>query len=458
MIRTLLLLLTLSTLLLALQKPLFLKKNKLKNFSSNLPLVVIDIMENDRVHGSYKITAKMQLIEPDESNRSRLSLTPSHEGLITIKRRGSSSERFPKKQYGFSTVTKDGRNQNVSLLGMPSDHKWILNAPYSDRTLMRNHIAYEMTRAIDPSKYYAVRSKFVEVIFEEKEKYTYEGIYLLMEKIKAGEGRVPIKKLKKFKKLRVTGGYIIKLDKITKESEALMYKENARFLYEYPKSEKMMHVQKIFISTYLKSFQEALYSEDYNLTTSPNYYGNWIDIDSFIAHFLSRELFLDADIWMFSEYLHKDENQKLHLSTVWDYNLGAGNDNYRWQGNYQLFGYKHFVNGAPYTISSWLRRLMMDPSFYHKVRMKWKKLRRGVWSDDNFLALVDEKKAYLLEASDRNFVRWRRILDRWVWPNRKTCKDGIKNIYCPTFERSVEMDLKLWMLRRMDWLDKEFRR
>ena len=54
---------------------------------------------------------------------------------------------------------------------MPHEHKWILNAPYSDKTLMRNHLAYEKTREIDKDKYYAVRSKYVEVLFEDKNIY-----------------------------------------------------------------------------------------------------------------------------------------------------------------------------------------------------------------------------------------------------------------------------------------------
>jgi len=439
-------------------KPIFLKKIELKDFSSNLPLVIIDKMGESRMHSSYEITAKMQIIEPIEDNRSRVTTPPSYEGMISIKRRGSSSGGFPKKQYGFSTKTLDGKNDDVSLLGMPEDHKWILNAPYSDKTLMRNHLAYEKTREINPKKYYAVRSHFVEVLFEEKNVYQYKGVYLLMEKIKQSKHRVKIKKLKKFRKLRITGGYILKLDKNTTESETLDFKENERFLYEYPKNEKLMDIQKLYISTYLLSFQQALYSDDFNVTSSPNYYGKWIDEDSFIVHFLSRELFLDADTWMFSEYLHKDEMQKLFLGTVWDFNLGMGNDNYRFLGNYQQFAYTKFTNGAPYTLSSWMQRLMSDPIFYQKVRMKWKKLRRGIWSTNSFIDFIDTTKEKLDEAAARNFILWRCVLGRFVWPNRKTCKDGIENVYCKTFESAVEYDLKIWLIRRLAWMDKAFRR
>ncbi|MDQ7083714.1 MAG: CotH kinase family protein [Sulfurovum sp.] len=435
-------------------QPVLIKKVVQENFSSNLPLVIIDIMKEDRIHGSYKIDAKMKIIEPSEGNRSTMDSQPSYEGLISIKRRGSSSEGFPKKQYAFKTQTAEGKSDNVSLLGMPHEHKWILNAPYSDKTLMRNYLVYHKTREINEEKYYAVRSHFVELFFDDGKAYHYQGVYVLMEKIKQNKERVKIKKLTKFRKLRITGGYILKLDKNTTQGEVLDFKENRQFLYEYPKADKITTMQKLYISSYLRAFQQALYSDDFNVTSFPHYYGKWIDEDAFIVHILSRELFLDADIWMFSEYIHKDENQKLFLSTVWDFNLGMGNDNYRFQGNFQQLAYKSFVEGAPYTLSSWVQRLMSDPSFYAKLHQKWKALRLGIWSNKSFVNFIDETQEYLSESANRNYQRWTQNLGKFVWPNRKTCKENGKNIYCKTFESAVEHDLKDWLIHRLEWMDK----
>ena len=432
------------------QAPIWIRGEIQENFSSNLPLLIINT-KKDRVHHSSASIFEMFIISPNANNKSHLKMPVSFDGNVSIQVRGSSSLQFPKKQYKFTTLNKEGKKQDVSLLGMPKEHKWILHAPYSDKTLMRNYLAYTKTREINKNKYYAVRSHFVEVLQFTEGKYNYEGVYVLMEKIKRDKQRINIKKTKSHK---ISNGYIVKLDKDVPDNEYLKYKENKKFLYEYPNILKLNSSQKLYISEYLKDFQKALYTDDFNITSSPNYYGRWIDIDSFIVHFLSREFFLDADTWMFSEYIHKDQHQKLFLSAVWDFNSGMGNDNYNYQGNFELFAYKKFVDGAPYTISAWIQRLMSDPVFHQKVKEKWILLRKGIWSDKEMMAFIDATAHRLKEPAKRNFQKWKRVLGRFVWPNRKTCTENGKRIYCKTFESAVEYDLKAWLLLRANWIDK----
>ncbi|SHO81511.1 hypothetical protein MNB_SV-15-1089 [hydrothermal vent metagenome] len=336
-------------------------------------------------------------------------------------------------------------------MGMPKENKWILSAPYSDKTLMRNYLAYSKTREVNKDKYYAVRSRFVEVLRYMEGKYNYEGVYILMERIKRDKNRINIKKVKRNK---ITGGYILKLDKDIPQNISLEYSENKMFYYVYPKPNKITNSQKLYISQYLKDFQYALYSDDFNLTTSPNYYGKWIDIDSFIIHFLSREYFFDTDIWQFSEYIHKDENQKLFLSAVWDFNYGMGNDNYHFKGNYSLFGYKQYFIGEPYNIASWIKRLMSDSRFHNRVKEKWISLRKGIWSDREMISYIHKIENKLKEPAKRNFQKWDNVLGNFVWPNRQTCKDKDGNsIYCKTFEDAIEYDLIDWLINRGRWID-----
>jgi len=312
-----------------------------------------------------------------------------------------------------------------------------------------------MTRKIDKSKYYAVRSRYVEVLIHKNGAYHDRGIYLLTEKIKKDKNRLNIKKIKRITKKNITGGYILKLYKHKNEKEEfLLYKENKRFEIEYPRKKNLSNIETVYISNYLKKFQEALYSDDFNITSSPKYYGKWIDIDSFIVHFLAREFFLDVDSWMFSEYIHKDRYQKLSLSTIWDFNLGMGNDNYRFKGSYKGWAYQYYVQGAPYTISSWVQRLMSDPSFHKKVRDRWDKLRLTIWSDKEISNFINKTYKLLAVPSQRNFNRWYKVLGKYVWPNNKRCVD--KNgqaIFCKTFASAVYQGLKPWILNRAKWMD-----
>ena len=66
---------------------------------------------------------------------------------------------------------------HVSLLGMPSENDWILYAPYQDKSLMRNVLAYKLSNQMGR---YTSRTKFCELYINDE----YLGVYVLMEKIK----------------------------------------------------------------------------------------------------------------------------------------------------------------------------------------------------------------------------------------------------------------------------------
>ena len=76
--------------------------------------------------------------------------------------RGQTSSGFPKKQYSFETWDSEGNDKDVRIWGWPSESDWILHAPYSDKTLMRNKIVYDCSRELG---YPSVRTKFCELFF-----------------------------------------------------------------------------------------------------------------------------------------------------------------------------------------------------------------------------------------------------------------------------------------------------
>jgi len=194
--------------------PIPINGKELVGFDSNLPVMIID-MGDKEIPDEPKIKGSVTLFEPDETNRTRLSLVPTHSGYMEIEMRGSSSQfYYPKKQYGMDTELADEEDDDISWLGMPKEHKWILQAPYGDKSLMRNYLAYHKTREINASEYYAVRSEYVELLTRVENQYRYDGVYILMEKIKRDGDRLDIVKLREDDNLppEVTGGYILKQD------------------------------------------------------------------------------------------------------------------------------------------------------------------------------------------------------------------------------------------------------
>lgn len=116
--------------------------------SSNLPLIVIHT-NGLTIRDDPKIIAHMGIIWNGPGNRNSLSdPMNNYNWNVGIEFRGSSSQGFPKKSYGFETKAIGGGNMNVSLLGMPEENDWILYAPYTDKAMIRNVLTFTLDASL----------------------------------------------------------------------------------------------------------------------------------------------------------------------------------------------------------------------------------------------------------------------------------------------------------------------
>jgi hypothetical protein len=134
--------------------------------SSNLPIVIINTDNFVSIPYEPKVGATMKIISRPDGSRNFLADqdTPeflNYSGRIAIEVRGSSSSILPKKPYGLETRLADNKTENnVSILGMPSENDWVLNALAFDASLLRDHLSYELSRDMG---HYAARSRYCEV-------------------------------------------------------------------------------------------------------------------------------------------------------------------------------------------------------------------------------------------------------------------------------------------------------
>ena len=233
--------------------------------SSHLPIIVVNT-NGQEIPNEDKITAHMGIIYNAPGEINYLSDPYNHyDGFIGIEIRGSSTTWFPKKQFAVETRDSLGENNNVPLFGMPEENDWIFNAPYTDKSLMRNVIIYKMAR--DAGKY-ATRSHYFELVIDGD----YRGLYVMFEKIKRDDNRVNISKLEpeEISDDDITGGYIIKVDKWDGENIGGWYSEPPSDLYSgfyyqyhYPKPDEIVYDQQQYIISYMESFEQAILSDDF---------------------------------------------------------------------------------------------------------------------------------------------------------------------------------------------------
>jgi hypothetical protein len=428
-------------------------KAQLSLSSTNLPIIVINTPNGAAIPNEPKLTADMGIIWKGDNGTQSFSDPSNHyNGKIGIELRGSSSQTFPKKGYGFETRKADGNSLDISLLGFPAENDWVLHGPYSDKSLMRNAIAYILAGWIME---YAPRVKFVEVMLNG----SYQGVYLFTEKLKRDANRVKIANLDPDENSGddLTGGYILKIDKWTGafndgfDSQYKPYpgtKAVTTFLYHFPEPEDISTQQKTYIKNYMNQAEASLQAP--NFTHPVDGYRKYFDVPSFIQNMIIQEITKNVDAYRLSQFMYKDKesvNNKLKMGPVWDFDLGIGNANYcagelttGW-----AFNFNQVCPGDGWQVHFWWSRMMEDPAFRNELGSTWKMLRQTKFTNVKIIGLVDSLKKVIKEPSFRNFDKWR-ILDKWVWPN----------VYVGYTWENEASYLQNWLIARMEWLDTNF--
>ena len=411
---------------------------------SNLPIMVIttdldpetnspiEIPDEPKVLGTMKL-----IFRPDGTRNYLTDITNdsflNYNGRIGIELRGSSSQVLEKKPYGFTTLlADDDSNNNVSLLGFPSENDWVLNSLAYDPSMIRDYLSYQLASNMGN---YAPRVKYIEVIVNDD----YKGVYILTEKIKRDSDRVNLKKIKDSDNSlpEVTGGYIIKADKTTGGDEVAWTMVGSgggstNFLYHYPKTENISSQQ----TDYIKNVFTDLETNSEN-TSIANGYPSIIDVPSFVDYMIMAEIASNPDSYQFSTFFHKDRGGKLRAGPVWDYNLSYGNDLFVFDFDrsfYDLWQFEFGNSGAKF----W-KDLFSNDTFNCYLAKRWFELTttNQPLNYSTITSLIDEFVSLLSESQVRELQRWP---PQEGWP---TVADQTENIAA----------MKIWIQNRIDWID-----
>lgn len=419
--------------------------------TSNLPIVIINT-DGIPIPDEPKITGTMGIIDNGPGNLNNQFDPPNdYNGFIGIEIRGQSSQMFPKKSYGFETRDEEGENLNVPLLGLPEENDWVLYAPYSDKSMLRNFITFYMGSKLDP---YCTRMVFCEVIVNND----YVGVYILMEKIKRDDNRVNIATLNPgdISGDELTGGYIVKVDKI---DDDFIYGQDGwlstpdppypnameiTFQYNYPDAEDLAPQQSEYIKEYITMAENTLTGSDF--ADPDDGYNHYFNTGSFVDQMILNEVSKEVDRYRYSTFFYKEKDSdggKLFAGPAWDFNLGYSNVDY-WPPGVLYTGWLYsMVEPVPWGIMFWWKKLMQDPYFRDLFHTRWTQLRQDEFSDINLHMAIDSLVAHIYEAQERNYERWP-ILGEYVWPNY----DWAGNDY----EDEVEF-FESWFFNRLDWID-----
>ncbi|PRR81676.1 CotH kinase family protein [Clostridium vincentii] len=377
------------------------------DFSSHLPIVIIDtegieppvntlFNEETLLYESIKdmepyVDGTIQVL--DNSKRNQLTDTPVSKSRIKIKLRGNTSMSYAKPQYLVKLVTETGQDNELSLLGMGEDKEWIINGSMTDKSMMRNYLAYRIASQFMP---YTPDTEYCEVVIKENDTYTYQGVYLLGESIKSGIDRVDISKYKATKNYN---SYMVRRDRYDEESilldtYATVNELSGGYLgLRYPSKYSITPKMVDYIENDISKIERIIYSDNYSeFSTYPEY----INVDSFIDYFLINEFFGNYDAGNNSTYMYKDLGGKLSMGPVWDYDGAV--DNFTEQ--------PMDVEVMAFQTAPWFDRLTTDKSFILKLEKRYSELRIKYLSEENIMDTIEEIETYIGPAQDREWARW----------------------------------------------------
>lgn len=357
---------------------------------------------------------------------------------IRIKGRGNASWRNSSKN-GY-TVKFDKKQD---LFGIGKDKTWALVGNFADKALLRNWLAAGLDKNVfDDGSEWNVTQRHVDLVINGE----YRGTYTVATTIRIGDNRVDIPDISdEITKDRnkdgvidfYDAGFVVEVNHTLDEA----YNFNTAIagvpislsdpdLDEYAENNEAIYQH---IKGVVQTAENALYST--NFTDPENGYAKYIDVDSFIDHYLIQELSKNSDgHFNRSVYIYyQPKDGKLHVASSWDFDIAFGNNH----------SHDCDLTEGFWCNKSWYARMFEDPAFVEKLVARWNEASPLV---ESFVRNELQQQADAIRLSaGLNFMKWP-ILGIYIEP--------VPRDFYTRWTYQAEVDyLTNWTLERVQWLD-----
>ncbi len=383
---------------------------------TNLPTVSIHTEDNvepyDKVHD---ITALITIIS-DKGKDLQAELG-------TVRLRGNKSVTFPKKPYRIKF------NKKNRVLDSPAKaKKWTLVNNYGDKTLMRNLLAFELSRCFEMP--YTPYSQSVDVLLNGE----YKGNYQLCDLIDVRKNRVAlVDTLTAGSTDSVSTAFLIEAD-ARANTEACWFTsiKGTPITVHYPDDDKITPQQKTYI-------EDGFNAMEMDWTKS-------LDLNTFIRHFLVGELSGNTDTY-WSTYMYKHrENDTTFVGPVWDFDIAFENDGRTYPINSKIdWLYRSGGSTTGYMRTFVDNIIVRSDEAKTKILEIWGKARENGINEQHLLDYINKQEAYLDASQKLNFMRWP-VMNEIVHENPKvwgSYAEEVQNVRRFLSERLLWIDDKL---------------
>lgn len=328
---------------------------------------------------------------------------------VEVRGRGNSTWGLPKKPYRIKFPVK------FSPVGL--DHakakSWVILAHDMDKSLLRNHLAFEISRILfnasenyhnEGAVMFTPCSQFVNVYMNDD----YHGVYQMSDKMEVAKGRIDIDRLKAVDgsdASKITGGYLVETNIHHDEGYPVSF-NSSRGIYmdhKYPKDDDCDIAQYRYMEDFIYKAESILYSYDFK---DPQYgWRKWFDEKTLADYMIVKELAGDMDGYTSTYFYKRRGIDKIFFGPVWDVDKGWNNDKREPHGNTlsQLMIYGGFYM-PPYINPDWFHRFWQDEEFRKFVGTRWAQKREALVS--KVLSELDSMPKSMSKAIRANFSVW----------------------------------------------------
>lgn len=382
-----------------------------------------------------EVTGNLRVIEEHDGTHASPeefgTMPAALETAITLHVRGNSSTYFDKKGYALEFQGPSDQIK-LPLLGMPKEADWVLHGPWTDKTYLRNALAYwlgrEIYRGADgkiEAGRYNPRTRFTELYLNGQ----YWGVYVVIERVKADADRIDVDRPAETSIIGdITGGYIVRREGGGNAAEGkdwVSTVDETIYTHHYPKKSDITPDQESYIHDYFDEFEAMMNSPKYDDPETG--YPAYIDEKSFIDYFLAMEWSNNVDGYYKSVYFVKQTDLlggKLFLSPLWDFNIAFGNADYRNGSDIENWVYmtpggeeaQYYPPGETPFLTAYFKKLWADPEFLQAMYCRFAQLRTGPLETPTIHNQIDAWALQLANAEERDHARWE-TLGEYLWPN-----------------------------------------
>ncbi len=349
--------------------------------ATNLPLMVIKT-ENSKEPDSTEtyINCNVKIINSSDSS----ILDQDAE----IRVRGHSTASLAKKPWKI----KFKKKQIVLDIDSKNGYKsWAVLANHYDESLIRNDLAFEISRNIGLP--FTPRCRFLDVIMNG----SFRGNYYICDQVEIKKGRVDIKIANDEKDPDITGGYLIEIDGRAGEEEKYFFTEKGLIgEIKDPDSDDITKEEENYIKLYLNKVEKQVYLGNLQ----------YLDLPTFYRYFIMQEFCGDIDTTLSSFHLTKRRgDDKLYFGPVWDYDLSFDSDDRLIPTNQKpLFTFYYGASAG--TCRHFLKTILLTNNSMSYINQTWNELKQSALTFDKLNSYINQESNKILESAKLNYYRW----------------------------------------------------